>query len=377
MNETKITVVEVNNVAVYPPVISLLECMADVGFKISFIGNNIASIPIRILEQSSIEFIEIGEPARSRNILKRLYDEHVYACKVKNKVEKSMEESEILWTTSFNTVKVLGNLVTNYKNIMQFMELIDEGYKFKHFFKIPLKEYAQKAWKVVVPEINRAYIQKTIWDLENLPYVFPNKPYNLEVGEITEDMVIPLDKVSHETKKIVLYLGGIWPDRDLKPFASAIKDCGEYKLYIIGKAYGESSERHLEDLISNYDVEYLGSFVAPKHLEFVKFAHIGILSYTPVKNSTAFLALNQLYCAPNKIYEYAAYRVPMIGNDILGLKYPFEKYGIGYTCNENDTISVRETLRMIEDNYSCLQDNCEKFYRNTDLKSLLLNIIND
>ena len=35
---------------------------------------------------------------------------------------------------------------------------------------------------------------------------------------------------------------------------------------------------------------------------------------------SGFTILNALYCAPNKIYEYAGCNIPMIGTDVLGLK---------------------------------------------------------
>ena len=60
---------------------------------------------------------------------------------------------------------------------MQLMELVEYVPKFplipkKNLFKFNITKYAHHAWKIVVPEINRAYIQKVWWDLEKTPKNF-------------------------------------------------------------------------------------------------------------------------------------------------------------------------------------------------------------
>lgn len=375
----EVTVVEVNNVAVFPPVINLLENLLNNGHKLNFIGMGLEALPDRISKSANFTGIEVREASyrRSSFIVKRYIERRKLEKKTRMAVKEQMEHSDVLWTTSYNTVKTLQEMVIQYKNVMQFMELADKGYTFKHVTQFPLKEYAQKSWKVVVAEKNRAYIEKAIWGLSKLPEVLPNKPYYLETGEITEEMIKPLEKIKSEKRKIILYLGGIWPDRNLTPFASAIKEMGnDYCLYIIGKAYGEKSEKHLRDLIDNYGVTYLGGFTPPKHLEFVKYAHIGMLSYASVTGDS-ISSLNALYCAPNKIYEYAAFGVPMIGNDLLGLQQPFEQYGIGECCDDTDSRSVAECLERIESRYEELKGNCRKFYEDTNLDKIVEKILEE
>ena len=55
---------------------------------------------------------------------------------------------------------------------------------FKIIWKTPikiklLKKIANNAVAVTVCEKDRAYIMQYWWKLKKLPYVFPNKPYNL------------------------------------------------------------------------------------------------------------------------------------------------------------------------------------------------------
>ena len=375
----EITVVEVNRIGVFPPVISLIYNLLRNDHKVNFIGTGLIDLPDEIVRNEKFTGIEIRDASykRSSFILNRYIDRKILENKTRSTVIEQMEHSDILWTTSYNTVKILGDLVIRYKNVMQFMELADKGYLFKHIIKFPLDGFARKSWKVVVAEKNRAYIEKAIWGLDKLPYVLPNKPYALTTGEVTEDMYPALKVIQQEKRKIILYLGGIWADRDLKPFARAIQSISDkYCFYIIGKAYGERSEAHLKELIDNYDVTYLGGFTPPKHLEFVKYAHIGSLSYSPVSGDT-ISSLNALYCAPNKIYEYAAFGVPMIGNDVLGLQGPFHQYGIGVCCDDTDTESVMKGLAYIDDHYEEMRENCKKFYIDTDLDKIVNEILED
>ncbi len=93
-------------------------------------------------------------------------------------VKKEMKNNDIIWTTTDATVREIGPDLLNYKHVMQLMELVEYVPKFplipkKNLFKFNITKYAHHAWKIVVPEINRAYIQKVWWDLEKTPKILP------------------------------------------------------------------------------------------------------------------------------------------------------------------------------------------------------------
>lgn len=371
----EITMMEGNSVTAYPPIISLIENILHKGYKINFVGNGISKLSRDILDNPNFNGMEIGcEINGTINILRRIPMRFYVNHKARKYVRESMKHSELLWTNSYEAVKTLGKMVTNYKHVMQFMELVDNGYIYKKIIRFPLVDYAKKAWKIVVCEKNRAYIHKAMWGLNSLPYVLPNKPYNISTYEITSEMVKPLEIIKNEKRKVILYLGGIFSDRNLRPFAESIQKLEQYVFYIVGYAVDEKSKKQLSELINIYGAIYLGSFTAPKHLEFVKYAHIGLLSYSTVEGDIIG-SINSLYCAPNKLYEYASFGKPMIGNDILGLKEPFEEYNIGLCCDENSSESVTKCLRKIEENYEIMSKNCEKFFKGTDLDSIVDEIL--
>ena len=375
-----ITIVEVNNVMDYPPIISLVKNLLRNGNKVKLIAYNASALSDEIPTNENYTFYSLRHTEKGdagKNVIKHIKNRMVLSKEVRTAVEKAMQNSDILWTTSNNTVRVLGKNILKYKNVMQLMELMQYGYFYKKIVKYNIEDLARKSWKVVVPEENRAYIQKAWWNLDKVPYVLPNKPYSIDNFETTDDMDEAIKKIQNEKRRIVMYLGGIWPDRDLSKFSEAIKRCGEnYCLYIIGKPSDSEQERLLNKMIDNGNVEYLGYFKPPKHLEFLKYAYIGLLPYKP-SSAGVFSELNALYCAPNKIYEYAAFGVPMIGSDVLGLKIPFEKYGIGKICDTEEPESIATAIKSIEIDHDSMSENCSRFYDDTDLDKIVQSIIND
>ena len=111
----------------------------------------------------------------------------------------------------------------------------------------------------------------------------------------------------------------------------------------------------------------------PMHLQITSNAYIGVLSYFPVK--TSYSILNALYCAPNKTYEYAKFGVPMIGNDIPGLRYMFDTTGAG-VCIEDFTVdSICDAIHQIEKEYDQMSQNALKYYDDTDTEAQLREIL--
>lgn len=111
------------------------------------------------------------------------------------------------------------------------------------------------------------------------------------------------------------------------------------------------------------NIKYLGSVPAPYHLEITSYASIGIMSYDPIN-------LNNLYCAPNKVWEYSGFGIPFLANDSLSLLSLVSiKIGKISTWKESDIVGVVENI-MFE--YLIYSENSNLFYESFNL----LNIIN-
>lgn len=239
-----------------------------------------------------------------------------------------------------------------------------------------MPSYARKAWKVVVPEQNRAYIQQVMWNLPQVPKVLPNKPYSLDPGYADDQISFLLDRLRQEDRKIVMYLGVMSVDRNLGPFAEAVEMMGEdFALYVLGKVPEGQQEVFDAFLSAHQQVVYLGFFNPPSHLHFLQYAYIGLLPYISNYKSKVISPLNVLYCAPNKIYEYAGFGVPMVGTDVLGLRIPFEKYNIGVCCESLEPSSISEKLLYVDARHDEMASGCKAFCDETDLDSIVADIL--
>ena len=378
----KIVLVNLGSIFNLPPAINLIKCLLANHYKVHIISENVKNITRNILDNDLVSYSEV-EKMEGHDILTRIRRRIVTGKQYRDYVSEHTNVGDILWTTTDATVRILGKLVLNYQHIMEVTELAEttplyNGAKHLHY---PIVKYAQKAWKIVVPEMNRAYFQKIYWNLSKVPYVLPNKPYDIDSGNLSEEALKALEKIKNEKKKVVIYLGVFAYDRDLNTFAEAIKRLNDrYSLYLLGRVaiYGSYNENKkvLDDLLEKYpSVHYLGFFPAPMHLEFLKYAHIGLLPYYVNPQKSFSNQLNILYCAPNKIFEYAGFGIPMIGTDILGLKVPFEKYDIGICCPNFNAEEITEAIENIESKYEEMSNNCKCYFDSVDIDSIVNHIL--
>ena len=99
------------------------------------------------------------------------------------------------------------------------------------------------------------------------------------------------------------------------------------------------------------------------------------MSYIPDSSSFASV-INPLYCAPNKIFEYARYGVPMISNDIPGLSYIFKLYGCGEVVSDLANINqIIEAINGIMSSYSRYSKGATLYYESIDVKGIVKKIL--
>lgn len=225
-----------------------------------------------------------------------------------------------------------------------------------------IKPLAQRANRVIVPEFNRAHILRSYLDLNETPTVIPNKP--LDLPELKDANVLEMLK-KYEGKKIILYQGHISKYRDVEPICKAVENLHDYVFVLMGR----SEENYAEYLLNKYsNVDHIEFILPPNHLEFTSKAFIGIVSYSHI-------TLNGVFCAPNKIWEYSGYGVPMICNDIPGLVGIIEHNGSGICVDFDDSISVYDSIMQISNNYSQYSDNAKNMYESCNIPDILDKIV--
>jgi glycosyltransferase involved in cell wall biosynthesis len=181
--------------------------------------------------------------------------------------------------------------------------------------------------------------------------------------------IAKLEKRKQQGITTILYMGGIGPERPLEPILEAIADKKEYRLVVMGRQSG-----YLQKLQSKYpgQFDYLGAFRPPEHIQIASHADIGLLMYVSVNQN---LGLNALFCAPNKLYEYTGQGLPVIANDIPGLRFPVETNQIGVVVDFSKKEAICQALEKIGRDYRGFAARAKVFYNQLDVNAIIFKIL--
>ena len=362
----RVLVVSNSLISDLPPARNVVNALLRKGHQVTFVTKDGDCRHIEL--HHNLKYIRISEVDKHSPFAVILYFKHRY--QLRKIVKEEMNSNDVLWTTTDKTVRELGRLVYKYKHIMQLPELIEDlplipG---QSFLKCNISKYGRAAYHVVVPEYNRAHIQKAWWNLKEVPKVLPNKACikKEEYTDIPKEFEGLVEKIKEEKRKIIIYQGILGKDRDLELYASAIDEMkNDYVFLVMGRPVDGFD---IEKFRDRHNVIIIPFIDPPNHLYITSFAHIGVLPYKPQKVAHLSI-LNAVFCAPNKIYEYAAFGIPMIGSDVPGINRFFSIYECGITLDEGDSQIVIDAINKIEDDYMTFSNNSFNFYLSDDFDS--------
>lgn len=375
----RVLVIRIDSIVLFPPALNLVDALSSLGHEVTLIANDALLLPKAIRDRPNVNLVDLGPmPPFPVSVLHGFEARRI----IRSYLDDNHDRFDVVWTTTDLAARDAGDRVLDMCHVMQMSELVESVPLYTQG-NIPLKsrrtiEYAQQAFRVVVPEYNRAHIQKTWWDLPATPTVLPNKPSLGNVPPAHEVSPQIDETLSREEKKILLYQGVYASDRNLKPFAESLEYLGgEYALYLMGKPIGDKQKQLVLDLCDQYDdVHYLGFVAAPNHLSFTHYGRIGLLPYVP-SSADRYSKLNALYCAPNKIWEYAYFGLPMVGSDVPGLTHAFREHDMGITTNCEDPRAIAEAIRHIEERYDQMSANSQQFFDHVDTIAIVDSIMQD
>ena len=368
----------------YPPALTLVKTLCDLKYTPIYVGEYSDKKQKEELQKRGAQFIDTPIYRRTeyslphRLIKMQQFKHFVYH----TLAQRCNPDTDLVWLLNIEPLILLSKMLEKYKTIVQFYELFAPQSFWKFYLVNPLfnlKKALHKAYKVVHCEYNRAQITQGIYQLNKTPYVLPNKPYEEKIDKIPDDVRVVCDEIFKKTanKRVLLYQGVLHKgDRRLEEFCETISELPEeYVLVIMGK-----KTQYAEDLRAKYPSEriFFVPFIRPPyHLFVTQMATIGILSY--ISNSSIWQdIINTIYCAPNKIFEYAKYNKPMIANDIPGLKYIFSQYRCGEVMEF--PLKVQEIvakIHQIEEHYDEYAGNARKYYDSIQLATIVKQIIEE
>lgn len=359
----KIVLIHKAELAVRPPVISSLLILSDLGYQVTLIDEKITDYWKEELEKREIAYYEIKRDHKSSPFGKLL---SYYKFRKKTyQILKETGNESLIWIEGAQTIVALGNKVNRYRHILQIQELHEKSNRQIN----AIKQVIHQAEAVFMPEFNRTMIYKVWFKLDKQPYLLPNKPYFV-LSEKDCDKVLNEyhDRICNlQNKKVILYQGGIKRLRMLDKIARAIKVIdNNYHLLVVGPEQESGVIDEIKEITP--EITHISFIPAPNYMAFCKIAHIGYVTYEP--NS-----LNNIYCAPNKIFEYSSFGLPMIANDIPGLRFTVGVSGACELVEPTIINSIVEGLQRIENSYSKYKENSIAFYNSVDNKKTISEVL--
>jgi len=224
-------------------------------------------------------------------------------------------------------------------------------------------KYCRAADYCIIPEENRLWITYFHGKLKRKPMLLPNIPY---IESFKPSMVPEIINIlKSKNFKLLLYQGLIdFNKRCIGEILEALKETNnDIHLLIMPSYVSPLSEiKKIKEKIKllkiDERVHLIDSRPTPEHLTIVRNVDAGIGLYKPV-------SLNHIYAAPNRLYEFTCFGIPVILPDFpsfkaLALKYPF---GINIANPESIT-SISNAISELfkQDNLIRGRDNARRFF---------------
>lgn len=342
-----------------PPFLALIDTLLQSGqYNIKVVAAEYDDETDDLYRGKNVEFIHFYNRELSKNSLYRKYQILKYEWIVKQNFKKYISSipHDILWVIHELTAIRVGNLIKE--------PFILTTYELNDTFPYVLKKLApisKKAKVNVVCEYNRGQMMKLWFKLKDDPIVLPNKPC-----VVPSKKNIHTDTIVDQIKeKIVLYQGYMAPsERNLSALCDAVEELKDYRLVLMGR-----KNDYVKSLLASHPrAVHIDYIKAPRHLNVTSHAHIGIVTYS-------YHSLNTIYCAPNKIWEYSSFAIPMIGNNIPGLKYTIEQSNSGICVDTDDKNAIKNAILKIDSEYNSYASNARKMYESCDISSIIDSIL--
>ena len=353
----------------YPPCLAEVLYLNDLGVELTvYHGNNSEHIN-QLFDRRGISHFTLTSDNFKKGKLATISKFMEYTKEMKQ-ILKKIPKTEMLWFGNCESAMSLGSLLDGRRFVFTVLELYDHDRVTEYM----LKKVIGKAAIVTCCEKHRAAIMKSRYHLKKTPYVMPNKPYCFEEEELSYGTVENENSVLSEVEKIkdkfiVLYQGIIGTDRPLANIAKALNLLGNKEIVFL--IMGKGDEYLVEELKMYYgNVVYLGFVPNPQHLEITKYANVGIANYD-------FSCLNNVFCAPNKIYEYACFSVPMVTSENIGLTETVGKCGAAECVDFSDIVAIKDGIERIVNDFDTYKSNALKFYQSTNNKATMESILRE
>ena len=348
-----------------------IQMLHDTGYKVVVISGRSTSYLNSVMDRSGIEYYDGQSPKYSQKhlrFLNRFVLSRTYLKLVQKKLKDTGSEDLVILGTADSAISMYYRL-GKYRYILVLKELYDNAFLYNIF----LKRIAKKAVNVICCEENRARFHRFRWKLNKLPYTVSNKPYGYSFQKNMDGTTSHNQEVISTIRKhrhsIIYQARHIHFAYELIQLAKALKNINaDIVLVLVGEVDNQQDIIRIREL---YDkIICAGHIPAPLHLEITSNSTIGVAVY-------AEISLNNLFCAPNKTYEYASFGIPSLCNNIPGLIETIGLNQAGRCIHWDSTEEIASAIQDILNRYDLYSSNATRFFQTEDNTSVLKGIIQD
>lgn len=351
----KVIYIVKSNLGYYPPCMAQVQEMADLGVDVEVWYGSCDQVAVDILDAREIPHKELVDPREQMPGKLDIVNNWLSFRRALKKALRGIDrETTLLWFGNAETSMPMVHALDGYHYVSSALELYDD-----HPAKLRLLgPICKDADAVTACELTRAYIMRYWWNLKELPTVFPNKPYG---AQWHRDMPLTTDATRRiasklEGKRYIIFQGIFQKYEYLAALAEALKSSGS-DLWLV--LMGIDNKGIGPKVKAIYDKTLVfGSVPAPTHLEITSRAWAGLVYYDDS-------ILNKAFCAPNKIFEYAAFGLPMLANRIPGLMGTVGAAG-GAECVDFELNQIIAALGRIEESYEQYSKRSRAFFDGVD-----------
>lgn len=344
------------SVDIYPPCVSQIRIIKDLGYEIEVWFGHCGVATRSLLEASGVSMIQLRfAPDSTTSKVGKLRNWLEYRHAVLKKMKAEDRDHVLFWFGTAESAIPLFPLDRKRRMVMSVLELMDDR-KVSRFLSAHI---ARKCIAVTACEDNRANIMRFWWNLDRKPFVIPNKPYEIQIsvnakpscGEVEEALRLIGDR------PFVIYQGIFQNVEYISKIAYALSQGTDMPLLVMMGSDRRNIVPQIKKIYKN--TIYIQHIQSPNHLEITSHALLGVVCYD-------HSSLNKLYCAPNKIFEYSKFGIPMLANDVPGLIHTVGAYKAGvcvdFDSQEEVAVGI-EKLLVGHDEYS---SNAINFYNSID-----------
>lgn len=337
-----------------PPVISLVRGLAELGHDVRLFSYHHSAETDRVLEHPRIQVTKVSRSPYPQGLLARIaatLTAHLRLWKFMRLAGKY----DVLWIPSWD-----------YRG-QRWLSTCGgaEPLIVYHFHEHEPERFGlcRAADRVVVPEENRAWITFFTAGLARRPLVLPNTPFSHPRKPAPEASPV-IAALRAAGKRVVLYQGYCsMKGRCLRELLEAVALCdSRVALCIMPSAsFPEETRREMSDCIRHLSIEdkvhFIPTMEAPGHLDVVGQAHIGIGLYRPT-------SINQVYCAPNRLYEFTGFGIPVILPSTPPMQQLATRYPGVIVCDPSSPASIAAALESLLDdaNHARASAGAQEFF---------------